>query len=83
MWISEMGFLWNHKEDKHVLTYCIQSNYCTYPYERIVKQFPSLQINPLKTEETVPHYILEESNFNFRYAQVSLAAGAKVTEKLT
>ena len=26
--------------------------------------------NPLKTEHTLPHYILEESNFNFRYTQL-------------
>ena len=27
-------------------------------------------INPLYTEQTLPHYILEESNFNFRYTRL-------------
>ena len=27
-------------------------------------------LNPLYTEQTLPHYILEESNFNFRYVQL-------------
>ena len=27
-------------------------------------------LNPLYTEKTLPHYILEESNFNFRYIRL-------------
>ena len=29
------------------------------------------QLNPLYTEQIHPHYILEESNFNFRYIWLS------------
>ena len=31
--------------------------------------FSNKNINPWQTEQTLPHYILEESNFNFRYAR--------------
>ena len=42
------------------------SFYCISP--KFSDTITPYHFNPLQTEQTLPHYILEVSNFNFRYA---------------
>ena len=37
-----------------------------------VLNYVERDVNPLYTEQTLPHYILEEPNFNFRYVYIFL-----------
>ena len=43
---------------------------CVFSDTRNVVKWTCSNINPLKTEQTLPHYILEESIFNFRYVRL-------------
>ena len=47
-----------------------QLNFHVQTIYKISKPYDTQFINPLYTESTLPHYILEESNFNFRYIQL-------------